>query len=253
MRSRRDILGLGCTPLVCFVPVGSFVGVDAETLASAAALELAVGVVESTELESSGAAAVVTGVSCCGAGEVDDAGARGMGIHSRGGMACFGCACASVSVPVDDSGNSVSTGLCEGGTFSATLLVGSSPTSSAEGDEDGDCEGAARATFCHFSRTRRRFGVCGPRADSGEKPSKASQALASLGSVASLDTEKGRRLGRWTSNGLYSIVDSRERREKIAVVVLVIRVCMGRRRGTYGPTRRVRLVFCSPQMHHCHF
>jgi hypothetical protein len=64
---------------------------------------------------------------------------------------------------------------------------------------------SARSVACgailrHFSRARERFRVCGPRADSGEKPSNASQAAAKSGKMFPFGRAAGR-LRRRTSLG----------------------------------------------------
>lgn len=115
-----------------------------------------------------------------------------MGTHSRDDGATFFCRVwASEAASSDFSSDSVpaSMGSWDGGTVTVDAEVvvwGESSTSFADGD--------SRAIFRHFSRARRRFGVCGPRADSGEKPSKASQAVAKWGNSCSLgwDFEMGR-------------------------------------------------------------
>ena len=77
-----------------------------------------------------------------------------------------------------------------GGTFTftpASAGAGSASTSLAL-SFSGDAVPAAFGSLLedagmrprHFSRARNRFGVCAPRAVSGEKPSKASQAAANL-------------------------------------------------------------------------
>lgn len=112
-----------------------------------------------------------------------------MGTHSRGCGTFSSSIWASETETGSDSGPvHASMGSWDDG--AAAVLARSSLSLCAEDDDDDD----VGASFCHFSRARRRFGVCGPRADSGEKPSKASHAAAKWGnffSFAARDTEMG--------------------------------------------------------------
>jgi hypothetical protein len=106
-----------------------------------------------------------------------------MGTHSRDGSTFPCCVWASKAASSDFSSGSVPALMSswDGGTVTVDAEVaawGDSSTLFADGDSG--------ANFRHFSRARRRFGVCGPRADSGEKPSKASQAVAKWGNIFSL-------------------------------------------------------------------
>jgi hypothetical protein len=92
-----------------------------------------------------------------------------MGTHSREGISFVPV---SVIDSVPASTPSASLPWDEGDTASAAAVALSSSSLRAE---------AGGATLRHFSCARKRFGVCGPRADSEEKPSKASQALANSG------------------------------------------------------------------------
>ena len=73
---------------------------------------------------------------------------------------------------------------------------------------------ACGAILRHFSRARKRFTVCGPRADSGEKPSKASQAAAKSGKMFPFGRATGR-LRRRTSLGPCAVLLDRGRWEPL--------------------------------------
>ena len=116
-----------------------------------------------------------------------------MGTHSREGISfvrvsiidCILAFTSPTSIPWD-----------EGDTASAAVVALSSSTLRAE---------AGGASLRHFLCARKRFGVCGPRADSEEKPSKASQALANSGSASGSKWDEKMRLRRRTSLGKNSI------------------------------------------------
>ena len=96
-----------------------------------------------------------------------------MGTHSRAGVFCSRVS-AAISVSTSTSAAPCDDHDGDSAAAVATLL------SSSPGSVD-----AWSARLRHFSRARKRFGVCGPRADSGEKPSKASHAAAKLGNLSS--------------------------------------------------------------------
>ena len=74
--------------------------------------------------------------------------------------------------------------------------------------------------------------MCGPRADSGEKPSKASQAVANLGKFFSLGRDsEAMRLRFLTSLGPETVSFFGRKREKIMSCVGV----SGRREKRTGP------------------
>ena len=113
-----------------------------------------------------------------------------IGTHSRGG----GTFCCSVWASETETGSDsgpVPTSMGSWDSDTAAVVARSFLPLRAEKDDDGAVLGVS---FCHFSRAWRRFGVFGPRADSGEKPSKASQAVAKCGNRFSFgrDAEMGR-------------------------------------------------------------
>jgi hypothetical protein len=127
-------------------------------------------------------------------------------------------------------------------------LTSTSPCSSSlllGGEDDaerssGRAEDSLGASSRHFSRTRRRFGVCGPRADSGENPSKASQAAAKPRNTSSLrmGTEVGRLRNRTSLGPEPAYVYMRKGGRGMSSPC----ECM---KGTYEPTQCVHLTFCS--------
>ena len=118
-----------------------------------------------------------------------------MGTHSRAGVFRSRVSAAgSVST-------STSAASCDDNDGDAAATV----VTSSSGSADAWC-----ARLRHFSRARKRFGVCGPRADSGEKPSKATQAAAKLGILCSFGSRSTvGRLRRRSSFGPDSVASDR--------------------------------------------
>ena len=131
-----------------------------------------------------------------------------MGTHSREGIV-RSCVSAVDSASNDSASTCTPAVPCDddGAAAVAAAAVVMMLSSSAQGVACG-------AILRHFSRARKRFRVCGPRADSGEKPSKASQAAAKSGKMFPFGRATGR-LRRRTSLGPCAVLLDRGRWEPL--------------------------------------
>jgi hypothetical protein len=206
-----------CLAAVSSVPAGVGVGVASvvvlATAASAAAANAALkaelsGLVAFKALKMSLWRMLLDGAeSSLRVGRCFEWGVEGMmGTHSREGVSFVRVSAVDI---VPASASSTSIPWDEGDAASAAVVALSSSYLRAK---------AGGASLRHFSRARERFGVCGPRSDLEQKPSKASQALANSGRVCWSRWDP--MYLRWeTSRGVLSV--SLDQREDISKCVRV--------------------------------